>query len=117
MSEDVIDLPDFLDRVQDDKDLLLELLDIYMSDFEVKRNGLKQAVARKNFEEIKSIAHSLKGSSGNISAKFLRVTFLKFEEMGKAQTLADADKLLAEMDKQYSDLVLRINVLKKELKG
>ena len=37
MAEDIIDLPDVLERVQDDKELLLELLDIFQEDFVSKR--------------------------------------------------------------------------------
>ncbi len=112
---DVIDLKEFLERVQDDKDLLKELLDIYREDYLTKRVSLESAIKINNYEEVKSIAHSLKGASGNISAKALRETFMKLEEMGKNKNLTGAEALLPVVDQQYGDLSKRIDQLKIEL--
>ena len=116
MSQVVIDVPEFMDRVQDDKELFLELLDIYIEDFHKKRILLQQALENNNFEEIKSIAHSLKGSSGNISAKMLRESFLRLEEMVKNQDLKDFKKFLSDLDQQFQDVIRRTAELKVELK-
>ena len=117
MSEEIIDLSEFMDRVQDDKELLVELLDIFMEDFEQKRKPLQEAVEKKDFEEVKNICHSLKGASGNISAKPLRETLLKIEEMGKNNDFTGVDDLLINMDKHYEDLTTRIATVKEELKS
>lgn len=114
MSDDVIDLKDFAERVQDDKDLMLELFDIFIADFQVKQKSLQEAVGKKNLEEVSSIAHSLKGASGNISAKSMRATCLKIEEMGKNSNLAGMETLLKDLNRQYQDLLKRINEIKKE---
>ena len=65
MSDEVLDLNEFLERVQDDKELLLELLDIFSDDYQKKRVQLEEAVNKNDSEQIKSVAHSLKGASGN----------------------------------------------------
>ena len=117
MDNEVIDLKDFLDRVQDDKDLMLELFDIFMSDYQEKRQSLKEAVAKKDYEQMKSLAHSLKGASGNISAKALRAIFIRLEEIGKANSLAGIEPLLNDLDLRYNDLVKRINEIKKEFQN
>ena len=96
MSEDILDLAEFKERVQDDTELLLELLDIFA-------------------ESLKSTAHSLKGASGNISAKKLRELFLKIEEMGKAGNAAGAKELLPSLDEAYGELTKRFEEVKKEL--
>ena len=116
MSDELLDLAEFKERVQDDTELLLELLDIYSSDFVEKRKLIQEAVEKKNFEQIKSVAHSLKGASGNISAKTMRECFLKLEEMGKSGNLSGAPDLLARVDAIYGDLSKRFEQLKKELK-
>ena len=114
MSNEIIDLPDFQDRVQDDKDLMLELFEIFMEDYQVKRGLLGDAIKNKNYEEIKSIGHSLKGASGNISAKQLRGSLLKLEDMGKASNISGVESVLADLDRQYAALVKRIAEIKKE---
>ncbi len=116
MSDEVIDLPEFLDRVQDDKELLLELLDIFSSDYMQKRKQLTEAVEKSDMEKIKNIAHSLKGASGNISAKAMRQSFLDLEEKAKATKVADIKNILQVLDKKFPMLQQRIEQLKKELK-
>jgi len=115
MSDNIIDLPEFLERVQDDKELLLELLDIFVNDYQEKRKLLQGAVENKDVEVIKSISHSLKGASGNISAKSLRESFLKMEEMGKNNDLMGIEDVLTGMDQQFGELTGRISSLKTEL--
>ena len=115
MNDDVLDLKEFLERVQDDKELLLELLDIFQQDFQDKRVLLNTAIEKNDYEQIKSIAHSLKGSSGNISAKTLRATMLIFEEMAKSKNLAEARNIFNKMDGQFEALKNRIQILRKEL--
>ena len=117
MNDDIIDLNEFLDRVQGDKELLVELFDIFIQDFQDKRNVLKEAVVKKDFEQIKSVAHSLKGASGNISAKPLRATFLQLEEMIKTNQWKDAEQILTNMDRQFSDLQKCINEIKTQFKN
>lgn len=115
MSDEIIDVPEFLDRVMEDKDLLKELLDIFSTDFVQKREDLGKAVETKDFETIRSIAHSLKGASGNISAKPLREVCVTLETKGKESDGEGLAELLTELDKQYAALQERIKTLKEEL--
>jgi len=115
MSLAVLDVEELMDRVQDDKELLLELLDIFSGDYEVKRKLLGTAVETNDADEIRSIAHSLKGASGNISAKALRESFIKLEDMSVINDLTTAGEVLVEMDKQYVALSARMSEVKTEL--
>jgi len=114
MSDGVIDVEEFLERVQDDKELFFELLEIFSEDFVEKRTALGTAVESQDFEQIRSVAHSLKGASGNISAKALRAVCLRLEEMGRNNDLGDIDKLLTDLDQTFTDLTACIEELKKE---
>ena len=116
MKSDVIDLPEFLERVQDDKALLLELLDIYEQDFIQKRQYLSEAAQQKDYERIKEIAHSLKGASGNISAKNLRPLFSSLEEMGKTGNVSTVEATLSQIDQEFALLKVRMDQLRQELK-
>ena len=117
MSVEILDLPELLERVQDDKELLIELLDIYVTDYQEKRILIAEAIEKNDFEQVKSIAHSLKGASGNISANQLRENFLKFEEMGKNNDFSNAQETIENMDQQFSALANRINEVKNELQS
>ena len=110
MADDIIDLPDVLERVQDDKELLLELLDIYQEDFVIKRAALAEAIAKKDFAKIKETAHSMKGASGNISAKRLYATCLQLEQKVKDSNPEGLEDLLKLVDSQYEEI--KVNVIK-----
>lgn len=114
MADDIIDLPDVLERVQDDKELLLELLDIYQEDFISKRESLAQAIQNKDFTKIKEIAHSMKGASGNISAKRMHATCLQLEQLAKESNANSMDSLLKTIDSQFEEIKANTTKLKKQ---
>jgi len=103
MSE-IIDLKDFMERVQDDKELLVELLDIFQEDFAGKRQALGEALKTNDINKIKEVAHSLKGASGNISAKEMHANFLKMEQLAKSNDLSQMPGLLQNIDTQFEQV-------------
>jgi len=115
MSNDILDLDDFLDRVQNDKELLLELLDIFVSDFHLKRKELEAAFIMNDSSKVEHVAHFLKGSCGNISAAALRQLFLELEQMGKDDSLRDKEKYLDSIDQQFEKLVHYIGEIRGQL--
>jgi len=114
MNENVLDLNEFLQRVQEDKELLVELLDIFSEDFAGKRKSLGEAVTQEDYEQVRNIAHSLKGASGNISAKNLREIFMKVEDMGKRGEFQNIEQLMSEADKEFEMLSGRILEVKEQ---
>jgi HPt (histidine-containing phosphotransfer) domain-containing protein len=114
MSEEIIDLPDVMERVQDDKELLLELLDIFQEDFQKKRQVLVDAVAAGNIEKVKETAHSIKGSSGNISAKPMHASCLKLEQLAKSGNTTGMSDLITVIDSQFEQVKAYAAKLKKE---
>jgi HPt (histidine-containing phosphotransfer) domain-containing protein len=114
MADDIIDLPDVLERVQDDKELLLELLDIYQEDFLLKRATLAEAITKKDFTIIKEVAHSMKGASGNISAKRLYATCLQLEAKAKENNAEGLDQILKTVDSQFEEVKANAIKLKQQ---
>jgi HPt (histidine-containing phosphotransfer) domain-containing protein len=104
MGEAIIDLNEVMERVQQDKELLLELLDIYQDDFIQKRKSLDEAISSKNTVKIKEIAHSMKGASGNISAKPMYAMCLKIEEYARNGKTDDIHELLAAVDGYFEEI-------------
>ncbi len=103
-----------MNRVQDDKELFLELLDIFVTDFHKKREELKKAIDDKNTAAIEHVAHFLKGSCGNISAKALRKVFVDLEEKVKRGGLDDLQSSLRDMDQKFEDLAVCIGEARRE---
>ncbi len=116
MNQEAVDLKEVLERVQNDRELLLELFDIFLSDCPGKIAALKTAIAQKDLTAIKDIAHSLKGAAGNISAKKLFDSFLKIEQLTKDDDLSNAAGPLQALDNQVEELRDYSKKFKEDLK-
>ncbi len=117
MEQEIIDLKDVLDRVQDDKELLLELFDIFQEDFASKRQALSDAIAAGNIAKVKEVAHSMKGSSGNISAKPMHATCLQLEQLAKSNSTDGMQDLVKAIDAQFEQVKVFTARMKKEWAG
>jgi HPt (histidine-containing phosphotransfer) domain-containing protein len=114
MNKEILDFEEFMNRVQDDKELFLELLDIFVNDFHKKRNELDTAIAGKDAMAVEHIAHFLKGSCGNISAKSLRSVFVILEEKAKRGDLEGLQAYLPDIDRKFEELAVCIGEVRKE---
>jgi HPt (histidine-containing phosphotransfer) domain-containing protein len=111
MSE-IIDLKDALERVQDDKELLLELFDIFQEDFPGKRDAILAAFKKGDSNSFRQLAHGLKGATGNISARQMHENCVELDLMGKEGDLTGAGERLELLDKQYAEFKVEAAKLK-----
>jgi two-component system, sensor histidine kinase and response regulator len=68
LTEKAWDLAELLARVDNDRELLLDLLSIFKSDFPGTLQSLKTAVAAGDLKSIRSLSHTLKGMLANLAA-------------------------------------------------
>ena len=114
MNKDIIDMDDVMERVQDDRELLMELLDIFQNDYIIKRKLFGEYLAAQDAEQLRDVAHSLKGASGNISATQMFATCMKIEKMADDNILEGLGELFQTLDKQFEDLQACIAELKQQ---
>ncbi len=117
MSEEIIDLKDVLERVQDDKELLGELFDIYQEDFLVKRKELEEGIKLKDVVKVREAAHSMKGASGNLSAKSMHAICMKIEHLARDGSVEGVEALLPQIDDYFAKIVVFAANFKKEQGG
>lgn len=117
MSEDIIDLKDVLERVQEDKELLSELFDIYVEDFAIKRKVLGEAVAARDLAKIKEVAHSMKGASGNISARPMHAACLQLEGLAKEGNTDGMQDVVKNIDGYFEEIKIFVGGFKKDMAG
>ncbi len=67
----LIDHDDGITRMGGDEELYKELLEGFCQYYKDTAVKMKQALEEMNFDELASLAHGVKGASGNISAKYL----------------------------------------------
>jgi len=115
MITNALDVDDFMDRVQNDKELFFELLDIFVKDYHDKRKQLGEAIKNGDGETVEHVSHFLKGSCGNISATALRLIFQELEKKGNANDLEGLESYLPDIDRKFEQLTVFIGELRKKL--
>ena len=86
------------------EDEFLELLRAFLSDSEMRIKSLKVAYSANDHENARKIAHSFKGSSGNIGAHNLSQMCKQFEELAKNGRTSDAGSLLAGLETEFDSV-------------
>lgn len=99
-----IDLPSVMERIGGDETFLQDLIDIYVEDFIEKYTKLKKAIEASDFEAIKKIGHSLKGSSGNLSLNGLHDTSSNIEHSGKEKDIERAKTFFIQLNREFEKL-------------
>jgi CheY-like chemotaxis protein len=99
-----IDLPSVMERIGGDETFLQELIDIFVEDFIGKFSRLRQAIEQNDFQTIKEIGHSLRGSSGNLSLTELHGTTSDLERSGSGKNIEKAKFLFIQLSKEFERL-------------
>ena len=115
--DDIIDLKEVMERVQDDRELLMELIQIFLDDCPPKITALRKAADEKNFVQIADLAHAMKGSSGNLAAKKISGIFLQIEQLGRQQKTENINGLLDQVERYLGDVRVYLGKLKNEKPG
>ena len=82
------------DAADNDPEIILELLDIYIHDSADHLNQIIQAVPEEEYRTIELSAHSLKSSSATFGATNLAVLFGEMEQLARSKTTDGIDGLL-----------------------
>jgi two-component system sensor histidine kinase/response regulator len=81
-------------QVEGEPDLVVELIDLYLEDARVKMCGLREVLAEADGAALKRLAHSLKGSSGNVGARAVVTLCEQLERMDCDASFEKAGELL-----------------------
>ncbi len=104
MSAKLIDYQEALDRLGGDEEFLTELLHELLIQIDQNFSEMKQAIENKNYEELKSLSHSLKGASANLNVTRLANHFLTLEDLGSSKSVEGASELLSLVGQDRNEL-------------
>ena len=99
---DIEALAELKEIMEDDFDILI---DTFVMDSEAKLSALEDVVASRDSEELRKVAHSLKGSSSNICAVRFSEWARQLESMGKDETLDGAEEIFAKLKQEFIGVV------------
>ncbi len=93
---------DMLEELKDImEDEFLELLKAFLSDSEMRIKSLRSAYTANDHDNARNIAHSFKGSSGNIGARALSQLCKELEELAKGGCISDAGTLIDGLEAEF----------------
>jgi len=84
-----------------DNDTLMEIFSCFLADSIKRIEQLVPAIDSANVEEIRSLAHALKGSSATVAATRLAEAACKLEFAGKEANLKDVEILFANVEQEF----------------
>ena len=96
----VFDLDKALEIVDQDKEFLKELMDIFKSDYPQKSAAIYQAIKEKDFKTMNETAHGLKGAAGNLFLNKVYELALQLEKKGKENKIEGAKEIYQELEEE-----------------
>jgi two-component system, sensor histidine kinase and response regulator len=82
-------------------DILEELMVLFLADVPPQLVALREAVQSGDARSIERIAHTLKGSSGNIGAVRMEAICTELEEMGRSEDLRTVPARISRLEEEF----------------
>lgn len=106
-----IEKESLMERVDDDLELLVDLVEIYEEDAAEHLGTIKTAVSSKDGELLTRAAHSLKGSSYNMSANILADLAQELELAGRAGKFEGCQEVADKLDGEFARVMQELKVI------
>jgi two-component system, sensor histidine kinase and response regulator len=94
VAESPVDVAQLLDRLDGDRILLAELVELFRADFPANLLAAQRAIDSHNASGLRSTAHALKGALANLSATQAAALAAELEAMGKSLNMTEAQATL-----------------------
>lgn len=96
---------DLYEEIGEDKALVMELADDFISIYEEHIDQLKDAISQEDFTNISFIAHKFKGSSLNFSIPKFTAIAKDLEEQGKNEENNNLNELINALNIEFKSFV------------
>ncbi|MFA5519578.1 MAG: Hpt domain-containing protein [Spirochaetota bacterium] len=104
----IINVPELIERLDNDFELYLELLELFTTDSASIISRIENAIINRDSEALRKAAHTLKGAVANFSAPAAYEAASILEQTGKNRELTNADdqflKLKTEIDSVIKEM-------------
>ena len=104
VEEDVFDRLALLERVGGDKDILNDIIAMFIEDIPVQLEELKQGIKENNAAIIRGQGHKIKGVSATVGAKAMRQAAYEIELAGTDDKLDCIPGLVAKLEQEFERL-------------
>ncbi|MBN1982190.1 MAG: response regulator [Chitinivibrionales bacterium] len=104
MAQDILDYNDLFEKVDSDKNFVLELLQRFIQAVPSDIQQLHSAIAQKDTRRIEQCAHKIKGAANNLSARQIAEVVTAIEMMGKTGNLETISAQMERLQSAYRAL-------------
>jgi HPt (histidine-containing phosphotransfer) domain-containing protein len=88
-------------QIDGEPDLVVELIDLYLTDTVAKMGALRKALANSDEPTLRRLAHCLRGSSGNLGARLMAERCKELEQVGGDDWHHTAGDLLHDLEGEF----------------
>jgi two-component system sensor histidine kinase/response regulator len=103
-AQPAFDQAEALNRVEGDRELLAELVEIFRSESPRMMDDIRLAFRAGDPTRLERAAHALRGSVGSLGARAVGHSASLLETLGRSGSLAGGDALLATLERDADDL-------------
>ena len=107
--EQYLNLPELLNRVDNDRELLADLLTLFQEDFPRLRDALHTAVESGNPSQVETAAHTLKGMLATLSIKRGAELAAAIEAAARAGIVPEIRQAVAAFDREEAELPVAVS--------
>ncbi len=100
----VLEPEGFLDQVAYDRDLLVEIIDLFFAERERQIPDMESALAAGEYDRLQKVAHTIKGSLGSLHATRARWYAQSLETAAKERKPAECRRLLTSFEQELDRL-------------
>jgi two-component system, sensor histidine kinase and response regulator len=108
-----IDMKALLERVEGDRSLLDELLVMFKEDCKKTLEEMSEAISKGDQARIVRLAHTLKGSSSNMSARPLSESAAGLERLAQSGDMREAQQKFAAVSEEANRLLMELDAISK----
>jgi HPt (histidine-containing phosphotransfer) domain-containing protein len=106
--EHYVNMPELLARVEDDRELLAELLALFLKDYPKLRDVLHHAIDSGDACQVEKAAHALKGMLANLSIKNGAELVATVETAARARDERQIQQAIAAFDREDTGLLAAV---------
>lgn len=117
MAKNFIDLEELLERTENDRELMRDLLTIFKEEFPQRHHALREAVKSQNATHVVMEAHALKGMLSNLAAIEAAATVAELERLGRNNETSKFLKSFSQFEAIAKELSRQVEVCMAEVSG
>jgi two-component system, sensor histidine kinase and response regulator len=115
-SQGAVNLTELLTRVENDRDLLDELIEIFKEEFPRLLQSLQQFIACGDMKNVEATSHALKGMLSGLSVTRAAAIASRLEQLARDGKTSELTEVLAVLEREVTDLLPELDTYTAEKK-